>query len=310
MENLEQVSMELLNQIREHINRIEKMNQLLECRKKWLQLTSSLNVLEDSACVVSYYCTENFPSSLGGKYLFIYGLLQALFIQQDTINSISIALFDKRIDIKADYPDAYAVRECRNDVVGHPTNRSDGKAFIYLVQVSLYKDCFSYLKQSPDEIISGDNIHVNVSKAINDTARCVNDILSKAVDRLDEEFRAYINAHKERKMRKIFDTLNYAREKVLSNDILKPAGYNSTKRMVKECEEELVRRYGSVKVMDSFAYTLEKIHAAYDLIDNALCDVQSETRGKFEQCLLEYLFDRLEKLVDLSCEVDEYFEEA
>ena len=309
--NPEQVATELINRIREHINRTDKKVKLLECQKKWLQLTSSLDVLEDGTCAVAYYCNEYFPSELGGRYLFTYGILQALFLQQDAIKGISEALFGKKIDFKADYPDAFTVRELRNDVVGHPTYRDDGKSYIYLVQSSLQnRNIFSYLRESANAKKESDFVTVDVSKAINDTSRCVNNILLKAADELDEEFRTYLDAHKERKMKKIFDTLGYAREKVLLNDVLKPAGYDSSKRMVKECEDELVRRYGSVEVMDSFAYTLEKIHTAYDLIDNALCDIPYETRSKLEQCLQEYLFDRLQELSDMSSEVDEYFEKA
>lgn len=307
---VEQVSTELIKRIREHINRTDKKDKLLECQKKWLQLTSALDVLEDGACAIDYFCMAGFPSALGGRYLFTYGFLQALFLQQDAINSISTSLFDKKIDFKEDYPDAFAVRELRNDVVGHPTNRNEGKIYVYLVQSSLQKEVFSYLRQSPDAKKDGAFVTVDVSKAINDTNRCVNDILSKAADELDDEFRAYIDTHKVRKMNKIFEALGFAREKVLLNDMLKSAGYDSSKRMVKECEDELVRRYSSVEAMDSFAYTLEKIHTAYDLIDNALCDIPYETRNKLEQCLQEYLFDRLQELADMSSEVDEYFEKA
>lgn len=307
---IEQVSTELINRIRAHINRTEKKVKLLECQKKWLQLTSSLDVLEDSTCAINYFCGAGFPVEIGGQYLFTYGFLQALFLQQDAIKGISLALFDRTIDFKTDYPDAYAARELRNDVVGHPTNRSDGKEYVYLVQSSLRKTVFSYIRQAPGIKREDDYVTVDVSKAIGDTSRCVNEVLSQAANDLDTEFRDYIDAHKERKMKEIFSTLSYAREKVLLNDLLKPAGYDSSKRMVKECEEELVRRYGSVETMDSFSYTLGKIHTAYDLIDNALDDIPHETRNKVEQCLQEYLFDRLQELADMSAEVDEYFEKA
>ena len=50
--------------------------------------------------------------------------------------------------------------------------------------------------------------------------------------------------------------------------------------------------------------------AVYDLIDNTLDDIPPMTRNKVEQCLQEYLFDRLQELADVSAEVDEYFEKA
>ena len=111
-------------------------------------------------------------------------------------------------------------------------------------------------------------------------------------------------------MKKIFDTLGYAREKVLLDDVLKPAGYDSSKRMVRECEAEVIKRYGAVESQESFAYILEKVHIAYDLLDNGLQQIPIDIRKSTEQCLLEYLFDRLQELADLSKEVDEFFENA
>lgn len=273
-------------------------------------LTSSLDVLADSACAIVYYCETKYPVTIVGQYLFIYGSLQVLCLQQDAIKGIEFALFDENIDFKRDFPDAYAAREYRNDVVGHPTNRTAGKEFGYLFQSSLGKTEISYFRQTPNERRDYSFVTVDVQKAIGDTSRCINVVLSKAILDLDSEFWEYINLHKERKMKEIFSTLNYAREKVLLNDLLKPAGYSSSKRMVEECEKELIRRFGAIENADSFAYDLEKIHTAYDLIDNALICMPLEYRDKVEQCLQEFLFDRLQELEKMSAEVDDGFKNA
>ena len=110
-------------------------------------------------------------------------------------------------------------------------------------------------------------------------------------------------------MKNIFNKLAYARENVLTNDFLKPAGYKNAKNMVKQCEAELVKRYGSAEAVDSFAYLLKKIHTVFSLIDNELDAVAGSTRDMIEQCLQEYLFDRLDELQQLCMEVDEEFEE-
>jgi len=162
------VSTELISRIRDHISRTQKRIKLLENQKKWLQLTSSLDVLADSTCAIVYYCETKYPVTVGGQYLFIYGLLQALYLQQDAIKGIAFALFDENIDFKKDFPDAYAAREFRNDVVGHPTNRTAGKEFVYLVQSSLGKTEFSYFRQTPNERRDDSFVTVDVQKAIGD----------------------------------------------------------------------------------------------------------------------------------------------
>ena len=89
---METVSFELIRKIYNHINRTEKITSLLSNRQKWDRLTSALNVLEDTSWAIEYYLGNDYPSEFKGKYLYTYGLLQALFVQGDAVNSISIAV--------------------------------------------------------------------------------------------------------------------------------------------------------------------------------------------------------------------------
>lgn len=107
MENIETVSLDLIHKIRLHINRTEKQAALLVNRQKWDRLTSALYVLEDTSCAIEYYLKSDYPDDVGGKYLYTYGLVQALYVQEDAIDSLSYALFDKNIDFKNEYPKAY-----------------------------------------------------------------------------------------------------------------------------------------------------------------------------------------------------------
>lgn len=299
------VDNELIRKTRYHINRIEKQIELMGSREKWLRVTAALNVLEDTDCAITYYRESEYPNELNGQYLFTYGLLQALFVQEDAVNSINIALFDKEVDFKVDYPDAYAVREMRDDVVGHPTNRRN-KEFIYLAQHSLSKKGFEYFKAE-----TGDNqsshIDVNIEKAISDVASCVNTVLSAAIESLDNEFREYIDRHRNRKMKDIFQQLEYAREKVLTADNMAEWGYESTKNMVAKCEEELRLRYGDVDTVDGYKYLLNSIHELYDLIDNCIQQIPMELRSVIKKYLLQQLFVNLEELRSYCDETDDYF---
>lgn len=306
MEKIETVSFDLIKKIYHHINRTEKQASLLANRLKWDRLTSALNVLEDTSWAIEYYLESDYPTGMKGKYLYTYGLIQSLFVQEDAINSINVALFGKEIDFKKDYPKAHAVREMRNDVVGHPTYRNK-KNFIYLAQCSLEKNSFYYSK---DDSSTGksDIIDVDVLGAIHDQAVCINAILKDAVDTLDAEFIQYIDQHRGRKMKEIFRMLHYAKEKTLAPGSLGPWGYDSTKDMVKKCEAELVLRYGSVDAADSYKYLLEEIHEIYSLIDDGLAHVPGDFQAQFEKYMLQILFSKLEELESNCAETDMYFE--
>lgn len=303
---METVSFDLINKIYTHINRTEKQAILLANRQTWDRLTAALRVLEDTSWAIEYYLKNDYPTDFKGKYLYTYGLLQALFVQEDAINSINVALFDKEIDFKNDYPKAYAIREMRNDVVGHPTYRCKTE-FIYLAQCSLSKNSFYYSKDNSSTCQS-EIIDVDVKAAINDQANCINAILKNAVDELDAEFREYIEQHKGRKMKEIFSGLHYAKEKTLIPNHLGPWGYDSTKDMVRKCEDELVLRYGSVDSIDSYKYLLDEIHEIYSLIDNGLPQISHDLRDQFKKYMLQILFSKLEELADFCEETDRYFE--
>lgn len=303
---MEQVSFELIRRVRLHIERTEKQVLLLEKQKEWLKLTAALDVLEDSSYAIEYYSNSIYPDDIRGKYLFSYGLLQALFLQQDAINGISEALFGNSIDYKNQYPKAYAVREIRNDVVGHPTNRS-GKQYIYLVQTSLGKESFNYLKHEHDRE-KVESITVDVFDAISDTGNAVNTILNNSLDELDNEFKNFIEEHRERKMKDIFNLLEYARQKVFENTEMRSWGYDKRKDMVTKCEEELIQRFGSMSATDSYQYLLNDIHKAYNLIDEGLPRVPRDLLPDFERSLLENLFNKIERLRSYCVETDEYFE--
>lgn len=304
---METVSFELIDEILDHINRIEKQNALLESRRNWDKITSALQVLEDSSCAVSYYLETQYPSGVGGKYLFTYGLLQALFIQEDAANSISEVLIGRGVNFKEDYPEAYMIREIRNDVVGHPTNRGNNSS-IFLVQVSLSKQSFCYFKNNSDAE-NQEERSVDVGKAISNVAECVNAVLKRVIELLDTEFKEYIEKHRERKMTAIFNSLSYAKEKALSpHDIFSNCGYETTKKMVQKCEEELILRYGSIEAVESYHYVLGEIHELYSLIDIGVPEMPDNLRKQVSKFLMQCLFSKLECLRSLCKETDFYFE--
>lgn len=304
---METVDIELVRKIFLHIDRTEKQAELLPDRQKWNKLTSALYTLEDSSCAIEYYIETAYPADVRGKYLFTYGLFQAIILQQDSIKSINKALFNKGIDFKEDYPDAYKARELRNDTTGHPTDRSGDKKFISLAQLSMEKYSFYYCKDDYKDSKEDSIIDVNVEKAISDTAKCVNDILKKAVDDLDKEFKEYIEKHRDRKMAELFRGLHYAKEKVLSDYTMRDWALKSTMEMVSKCEEELVQRYGSVEAEESYKYLLDEIHDLYVLLDE-IYDICKESQERVWHYIVELLFVKLEELEKYCKETDEYFE--
>lgn len=304
---METISFGLIERIREHIQRQERMCQMIPNHKKWVGITASIDVLEDSSWAIESYMEKDYPSDMKGKYLYTYGLLQALFVQQDASDNIYRVFFDEKIKWKEEYPKAYAVREMRNDVAGHPLNKGN-HFFVYLVQMDMTKESISYVKEDVDSKTT-ESINVRIMDSIEDSAKCINQVLSRVLDKLDYEHKAYINAYKDVKMVNIFQGLDYAREKIICRDsLMEGVQYDMTKTMVKNCKEEVTKRYGSEDAIDAFKSSFRAIDELYDLIDSEVPNSNMSRKGDVIYRLKENLIQKLEHLKDLCKETDEEFE--
>lgn len=303
---------ELISRIRDHINHEGKRKALINEREKWSQLTSSLDVLADSVNAIEFYFSSEYPNELGGKYLFIYGLLQCIFLAQDAAYGISYSLLGEKINWEADYPDASMAREIRNDVAGHPTHRKNGKAqisHIYLVQHSLYKEHFLYMKNENQPNVQSNFVHVEVETICSNTIKCINDVLVKVLDMLDVELKEHKEKYRDQKMEGIFRELEYASEKILlRDDVFMDTAYKRTKKIVADCKDELQKRFGAWDTIESFAYKIEEIEKAYKLLDHELKELPNGIRLDIEDCLFQYLLDKLGELKRLSMEMDKEYE--
>ena len=118
-------------------------------RENWDRICSSSDVINDTIGAVASYVKSDYPDDdIGLKYIFIYGLLQALYLQQDAVENLFKALHDcypqsknfcyKRSD------ELEAVRFLRNEATGHPTGTHSG-IFTYISRGTLSKWHFTRL---------------------------------------------------------------------------------------------------------------------------------------------------------------------
>ena len=124
---------------------------LIKDKRKHSQLCASMDAIEDTSRALSYY-TECRPEpnqlarrdKAGRLYLMVYGVLQAIVIQQDAICNAAEAI-GFAYELSAD---AKEIREIRNCAVGHPTKRDrkkqNGPESFGINMSSLTWDKFAY----------------------------------------------------------------------------------------------------------------------------------------------------------------------
>lgn len=147
------------------IEKLRRKNNLLfdkRFKKKphdWSIVCVAFDCFEDTQEAINQYIDSSFPSSYGGKYLYIYGLLQALFVQQDALKAIYKILLNKDLNIDNNYPELKKIRNIRNDSVGHPTGRNKNH-LIGITRDSIEKEEFGYTKYTGGKISPSKRINV------------------------------------------------------------------------------------------------------------------------------------------------------
>jgi hypothetical protein len=109
------------------------------------KVSAALNSIRDTArALFSFVRTRGAESSNADHYLRIYGYLQAIFVQQDALKALAETV-KIEIDVR-DHTLAWNVRDLRNDVAGHPTDRRRKavKGYASIVSGSVNDDSFEY----------------------------------------------------------------------------------------------------------------------------------------------------------------------
>ncbi len=147
---------DLLRRVRDLVNEDGTRSRLMKNHGNWLQLGSSLDVIGDCEMAIAAYLshTKKAPTSpveeLGIRYLKTYGVLQAMFVQQDALVNLFESLnLTANLD---DHPVLKKIRDIRNRSVGHPTRKKQGKneppSYHGIVQISLADDAFQLWSDS------------------------------------------------------------------------------------------------------------------------------------------------------------------
>jgi len=257
---------EKMQRIRELVNDPWKREVIFSDKVKWDKVCSSMDVLEDAQLAINSYFELNDSdfSDEGKRYLYLYGLLQAFFLQQDAINHLYQALFGKVIKWKRDYPDLYTIRELRNDAVGHPTSRNNDNSFHYIARASLSKQSFKlasyYPKRSESFYYRTINLYDLKQKQENDLCN----ILEKVIALLEGEIQKHKGRFKNMKIVSLIpNDLNYIIEKlyegIYSNYPLAKMNFERLKKSYERIKDEIIKRYQTLDALSGVKYNTEDI---------------------------------------------------
>jgi len=200
-------------EIRDFINKPIKQFNLLKNHKLWNQLCSSLDVIGDSDLAISAYINSEFGTDDEEKYLRLYGVLQALFLQQDAVTNLceSLGLPNNLTS----HPKLKEIRDIRNDSIGHPTKRGNYKSYHFISRATITKSGFQLISDYGNNKTTFKDI--SVIDLIEEQRKYLSEILKKVINVLKAEEKAHKEEFKMEKLEAVFTDISYDIEKIFEN---------------------------------------------------------------------------------------------
>ncbi len=277
------------------------------------QLNSCLDVIGDSELAIAAYSAGEFGISDGARYLAVYGLLQALFIQQDAVINLCESLsIPEAIDT---YPRLKEIREIRTASIGHPTKKDRPKSqptsYHFIARVTLSPEGYRLLSIDSNGKLEFKD--VSIPDLIADQRTYLSEILTSAIGKLEHDEKAHKEKFKMEKLVSFFpSTLGYAFEKVFEGTIERKhdprgeIGLHEIKQAFQTFREALAKRgvkYESVNdVYALLEYPLAELEAFFENVRNGKeLNINEKTAFIFAF----FLQKQVDELISMAKEIDE-----
>src|SRR5579862_2042092 len=100
----------VLRFIREFIQHPRRLDPLIKNKPSWHMLACAMDVVSDTeGAIISYERADS--TDLGMRYLLIYGLFQAMYLQQDALRNMVHALEGNEVYQLDSEPEAMSIRQ-------------------------------------------------------------------------------------------------------------------------------------------------------------------------------------------------------
>ena len=270
-----------------------------------------MDAIEDTQLAIETYLgLEKFDGYNGG-YLYVYGLLQALNIQQDAVNNLNTSLFNATIDYKNEYPKLFEIRENRNNSIGHPTKRGNDASFHNIDRSSISKEAFTLASYFPKTGDKSTFQEINIIESIEQQSALVNQILSKVMTKLEQDFEAHKNQFKGQSLRALVrDNMHYEfsklHEHIYHDYPLVEMNFKQIQSAVKKIKDGIIERYFAISALQGTEDTLNLIDYIINRLDQTL--IKNKIQDKFElRIFINSLQSNFEELLEMLEEIDREF---
>ena len=292
--------------VRQFINTTRYQTNLLKNLNNWNQICSSLDTIGDTLLSIEDYVEAEYPDSTGLKYIFTYGILQALFIQQDAMKHLSEAFEIEYISTEK----LLKIRALRNAAIGHPTKNSVKKVtyYNYISRISLHKWGFTLLRSSEED--RTEFIEVDLISILKEQVHEIEGSYNILTNKLIEADKMHREKYKGNLVSDVFhSSIGYLFEKV-SQGIHSPSDGNRSfgLSMLNSIEETYVKFETALsernELNDHTRYDLDEYKHAIFTLKSYLSGKNESMQEKDARIYCFYLHEQHKHFVKIAEEVD------
>jgi hypothetical protein len=306
--------LELEKEIRNFINNPRKQHVLLQQTAAWNMLCSCLDFIGDVELALAAYDRASEPEEVGAKYLFVYGILQTLFLQQDSVNNLCEAL---KLDYRPD-PTLEEIRAIRNDSIGHPTKRGSGRGctFNFVSRSGLSKSGFQLMTTYPDKKPPLFR-NINIPSLIQAQQLILKRVMTEVLEKLKKEEVEHRAMYKSERLRDNFPSvLGYYFEKLYESiQGSKPMEFGLMHiRLISDSLESLkkqLERRDIFKVYESVNYLLDLLEYPIEQLSLYFTDRSSSRLNNKSAHIFAFFVEKhIDELKGIVEEIDKEYEAA
>lgn len=274
----------------------------------WDLTWAAMDTIEDTELAIDSFEEKSPKSSQGNEYLRVYGLFQAIYMQQDGVRNLAEGLSLPTPDISSD-PKAKEVRETRNKYSGHHKYERKGVTTYHgISRITVGGETITAWTY-PDFSTEVINFKTAIKANKKYIKKCLEDILAGMEDK------------KAKYIAKVKTTLSedrqtYAFEKIYSwvfgstsdRTIMTSGSLKAIRTAVDELEAGLNERYENLSGVGDAERTIQKTRYILDALDSLFEGNQTGMNGDFNaEVYVESLQNSFIELVELSIEINSEF---
>jgi len=278
---------------------------------KYNQTFTAIDLIEDTQIAIEEFESSELSGKQGRSTLLIYGFLQSLFLQQDGLYHLYKCVVDEKIK-QTDFFDLFSfdkdIREVRNDIAGHPTNRENSE-FYFIAKGTISKDRFTYAGYTPSFRI----VEVDLKTFIIKQSEFTINVLQKVRENISKKIEMKKSEHKDKSLKEMIVGVNsniqliYRGIRDEKRNFQGEWGISGLKSDIDEIREELNKRYNQ-----NLPSGISESFRLIDYIINRFNQWWNEKKllgNDDAEIFLDSLDNRLNELKEMLIEIDEKFNE-